>query len=107
MMENVAYDASGQLLTGSFMDYGIPRADSMPEIASALEEIPAQTNPLGIKGIGESGTIGAPPTLVNAVLDALRPLGVSDIDMPMTPMRVWQAIRNAQAMVPTSRDAAG
>jgi len=97
LLENVAYDASGQLLTGSFMDYGIPRAGSLPAIASALEEIPAKTNPLGIKGIGESGTIGAPPTLVNAVLDALRPLGVTEIDMPMTPMRVWHAIHTARA----------
>lgn len=96
LLENIAYDASGQLLTGSFMDYGMPRADDLPDIASTLEEIPAKTNPLGIKGIGESGTIGAPPTIVNAVLDALRPLGVEDIDMPLTPLRVWQAILKAR-----------
>lgn len=96
LIENIAYDPSGQLLTGSFMDYGIPRADDLPDIASTLEEIPAKTNPLGIKGIGESGTIGAPPTIVNAVLDALRPLGVEQIDMPLTPLRVWQAIQNAK-----------
>ena len=96
LLENIAYDASGQLLTGSFMDYGLPRASDLPTIASALEEIPATTNPLGIKGIGESGTIGAPPTIVNAVLDALRPLGVEAIDMPLTPPRVWQAIQKAQ-----------
>ena len=95
LLENIAYDASGQLLTGSFMDYGMPRAADLPDIASALEEIPAKTNPLGIKGIGESGTIGAPPTIVNAVLDALRPLGVTEVDMPLTPLRVWQAIQKA------------
>jgi carbon-monoxide dehydrogenase large subunit len=96
LIENIAYDSSGQLLTGSFMDYGMPRADDLPDITSALEEIPAKTNPLGIKGIGESGTIGAPPTIVNAVLDALRPLGVEEIDMPLTSLRVWQAIQKAK-----------
>jgi carbon-monoxide dehydrogenase large subunit len=98
LIENVAYDPeSGQLLSGSFMDYGMPRADDFPDFVSALEEIPAKTNPLGIKGIGESGTIGAPPTVINAVIDALRPLGVDHIDMPATPFRVWQAIHNAKA----------
>jgi len=97
LIENITYDSqSGQLLTGSFLDYGMPRADDLPNIVSKLEEIPAKSNPLGIKGIGESGTIGAPPTLVNAVLDALRPLGVVEIDMPLTPHRVWQAIRSAK-----------
>jgi len=96
LLESVAYDPeSGQLLSGSFMDYGMPRATHMPQIESELEEIPAKTNPLGIKGIGESGTIGAPPTIVNAVLDALRDVGVTHIDMPMTPYRVWQAINEA------------
>ena len=95
-MENVAYDPVGQLLTGSFMDYGMPRAEDLPDFVSELEEIPAKTNPLGIKGIGESGTIGAPPTIVNAVLDALRPLGVEHIDMPATPARVWSAINAAK-----------
>jgi carbon-monoxide dehydrogenase large subunit len=97
LLENVAYDPeSGQLLSGSFMDYGMPRATHMPEIESALEQVPAKTNPLGIKGIGESGTIGAPPTIVNAVLDALRDRGVTHIDMPMTPYRVWEAITGAR-----------
>lgn len=97
LLESVSYDSeSGQLLSGSFMDYGMPRAENIPEIVSALEQIPAKTNPLGIKGIGESGTIGAPPTIVNAVLDALRPLGVTHIDMPVTPLRVWQAISDAK-----------
>lgn len=96
LIENVAYDQSGQLVSGSFMDYGMPRAHDMPSIASSLEQIPAKTNPLGIKGIGESGTIGAPPTIVNAALDALRPLGVTHIDMPLTPSRVWHAIQDAR-----------
>jgi aerobic carbon-monoxide dehydrogenase large subunit len=96
LWENVAYDASGQLLTGSFLDYGMPRAEDFPAFVSELVEIPAKTNPLGIKGIGESGTIGAPPTIVNAVLDALRPLGVDHIDMPVTPARVWNAINAAK-----------
>lgn len=95
LWENVAYDASGQLLTGSFLDYGMPRAEDFPPFVSELVEIPAKTNPLGIKGIGESGTIGAPPTIVNAVLDALRPLGVEHIDMPLTPVRIWNAINAA------------
>ena len=97
MLENVAYDSqSGQLLSGSFMDYGMPRASDCPPVASELVEIPAQTNPLGIKGIGESGTIGAPPTIVNAVIDALRPMGVSHLDMPLTPHRVWDSIQTSQ-----------
>ena len=96
LWENVAYDASGQLLTGSFLDYGMPRAEDFPNFVSELVEVPAKTNPLGIKGIGESGTIGAPPTIVNAVLDALRPLGVEHIDMPVTPARVWNAINAAK-----------
>ncbi len=94
LLENVAYDPqTGQLLSGSFMDYAMPRAEHCPNVASELVEIPARTNPLGIKGIGELGTIGAPPTVVNAVIDALRPLNVGHLDMPLTPNRVWQAIQ--------------
>jgi carbon-monoxide dehydrogenase large subunit len=97
LVEQQVYDrGSGQLLTGSFMDYCMPRADLTPEITSALEEVPCLTNPLGVKGIGESGTIGAPPTVINAIIDALKPLGVQDIDMPATPSRVWEAMRQAQ-----------
>jgi carbon-monoxide dehydrogenase large subunit len=104
LLEHQVYDRqSGQLLSGSFMDYGMPRADSMPNVDSELEEIPCKTNPLGVKGIGESGTIGAPPTVINALLDALAPLGVHQIDMPATPMRVWQSIARAQsAQAPAS-----
>jgi carbon-monoxide dehydrogenase large subunit len=92
LFENIVYDQeSGQLITGSFLDYGMPRAGDFPQIVSEFVEIPATTNPLGVKGIGEAGTIAAPPTVVNAVLDALRGLGVEHLDMPLTPARIWQA----------------
>jgi len=97
LCEETAYDPqTGQLLSGSFLDYAMPRAEHMPDVISELTEVPARTNPLGIKGIGESGTIGAPPTVVNAVLDALKSLGVEHLDMPLTPSRVWSAIRTAK-----------
>lgn len=97
LTERVVYDDDGQLLTGSFMDYGMPRADLLPPIAFSTIEVPCQTNFMGIKGAGEAGAIGAPPALVNAVLDALAADGVADIDMPLTPERVWRAIREARA----------
>jgi carbon-monoxide dehydrogenase large subunit len=98
LMEQIVYDDDGQLLTGSFMDYALPRADDLPEIATHTDESsPCRINPLGAKGVGELGTVGATPTVVNAVLDALRPLGVTDIAMPATPERVWRAIREARA----------
>jgi len=102
-MEHQVYDRdSGQLLTGSFMDYAMPRAVDLPNIEAEMEEVPCKTNPLGVKGIGESGTIGAPPTVINAVIDALRPLGVEQIDMPATPMRVWETIREARGRHPAA-----
>jgi carbon-monoxide dehydrogenase large subunit len=98
LIEHQVYDRqSGQLLSGSFMDYGMPRADNMPDVQAELEEVPCKTNPLGVKGIGESGTIGAPPTVINALIDALKPLGVASIDMPATPGRVWETIARAKA----------
>ncbi len=98
LIEDIVYDrGSGQLLSGSFMDYGMPRADNFPPFAVAFEEIPCRTNPLGVKGIGEAGAVASPPTIINAILDALDPLGVTDIDMPATPSRVWQAIARALA----------
>jgi carbon-monoxide dehydrogenase large subunit len=101
LIENVVYDqTSGQLVTGSFLDYGMPRADDLPSFVSELVEIPAKTNPLGIKGIGEAGTIAAPPTVVNAVLDALHDLGVEHLDMPLTPARIWQAVNSAKQAPP-------
>jgi carbon-monoxide dehydrogenase large subunit len=98
LLEKQVYDdRSGQLVTGSFMDYGMPRADMLPSVEAELEEVRCKTNPLGVKGIGESGTIGAPPTVINAIIDALEPLGVDQIDMPATPARVWETIRRAKA----------
>ncbi len=96
LTENVVYDPeSGQMLTGSFMDYCPPRADIVPSFAFKTNEVLCTTNPMGIKGAGEAGTIGAPPVLVNAVVDALADHGIRHIDMPLTPLRVWQAIQAA------------
>jgi carbon-monoxide dehydrogenase large subunit len=98
MTENAVYDAaSGQLLSGSFMDYALPRADNLPDIEVELVEVPCVTNPLGVKGAGEAGSIGSPPAVVNAVIDALAPLGLTHLDMPVTPERVWKAIATAKA----------
>jgi aerobic carbon-monoxide dehydrogenase large subunit len=98
LMENVAFDReSGQMLTGSFMDYAMPRAADLPHYALDFVDVPARTNPLGVKGVGEAGCVGAPPAVILAILDALRPLGVEHIDMPATPPRVWQAIQGARA----------
>jgi carbon-monoxide dehydrogenase large subunit len=97
LMEAVLYDGSGQLVTGSFQDYCMPRADDLPDIVSELTEVPSPTNPLGVKAAGEAGCTGAPPAVIGAILDALRPLGVDHIDMPATPSRVWSAIQRAKA----------
>jgi carbon-monoxide dehydrogenase large subunit len=98
LFEELAYDPhSGQLLTGSFMDYAMPRADDMPPFDVGHHEVPTKVNPLGAKGVGEAGTVGALPALLNAVNDALAPLGVRHLDMPVTPERVWRAIREARA----------
>ena len=97
LMERVVYDADGQLLTGSFMDYGIPRADDLPSFVTYTDESqPCKINPLGAKGVGELGAVGGTPTVINAIVDALRPLGVTDLAMPATPERVWRAIRDAR-----------
>ena len=97
LMEEVVYDPeSGQLLSGSFIDYCMPRADDFPHIEVGFEEIPSTSNPLGVKGVGEAGAVPAPPAIIEAILDALRPLGVMDIAMPATPQRVWQSIRDAK-----------
>jgi carbon-monoxide dehydrogenase large subunit len=98
LIENCVYDReTGQLLTGSFMDYAMPRADDFPEFKIGHVCTPCTHNPLGTKGCGEAGAIGSPPAIINAVLDALAPLGVKDIDMPATPHRVWQAIQAVKA----------
>ena len=98
LLENCVYDRdSGQLLTGSYMDYAMPRADDLPEFKIGHVCTPCTTNPLGTKGCGEAGAIGSPPAVMNAVLDALAPLGVKDMDMPASPHRVWKAIQEARA----------
>jgi aerobic carbon-monoxide dehydrogenase large subunit len=100
LVEHCAYDAAdGQLVSGSFMDYAIPRADDLPLMQSEFDETqPCTHNPLGAKGCGEAGAIAAPAAIVGAVLDALAPLGVTDLDMPLTPERIWRAIRAAAAL---------
>jgi carbon-monoxide dehydrogenase large subunit len=96
LFEDLVYDAeTGQLLAGSFMDYAMPRADDVPFFEVDSHEVPTAVNPLGAKGVGEAGTVGALPALVNAVNDALAPLGVRHLDMPVTAERVWRAIREA------------
>ena len=95
LMEQVVYGDDGQLLTGTFMDYALPRAADLPPFRTVRQETRSPDNILGAKGIGESGTIGAPAALVNAAIDALAPLGVRHLDMPLTPMRVWAAIQQA------------
>jgi carbon-monoxide dehydrogenase large subunit len=94
LYEQAVYDESGQLLTGSLMDYCVPRADQFPPMVNAFDEsVPCQTNLLGVKGCGEIGTIGAVPVVVHAVLDALAEHGVSHLEMPLTPEKVWRALR--------------
>jgi len=103
LLERCVYDPhSGQLLSGSFMDYAIPRADDLPAISVTSRDVPSPTNPLGVKGAGEGGTVGAPGAVIHAILDALAPLGVTHIDMPATPERVWRAIQDASAPPVTS-----
>jgi carbon-monoxide dehydrogenase large subunit len=97
LLERCVYDTeSGQLLTGSYMDYAMPRADDLPSFKVATKVTPCTHNPLGAKGCGEAGAIGAPPALMNAVHDALAVAGVKYLDMPATPHRVWQAIQSAK-----------
>jgi carbon-monoxide dehydrogenase large subunit len=99
LLENLVYDpGSGQMVSGSFMDYAMPRADDMPAMTVLSNPVPTPNNPLGVKGAGEAGTVGALPAVINAVVDALRPLGVTHLDMPATPARVWAAIRTARAL---------
>ena len=98
VLEHTAYDSgSGQLLAGSFMDYALPRAADLPDIEVDLIEVPCGTNPLGVKGAGEAGAVGSPPAVINAIVDALRGAGVSSIDMPATPEKVWRALHGARA----------
>jgi aerobic carbon-monoxide dehydrogenase large subunit len=95
LLERAVYDPNGQLLTGSFMDYALPRAETVPKIAVGFHPVPATSNPLGVKGCGEAGVTGALPAVMNAVLDALATRGVHTLDMPATPERVWRALQAA------------
>jgi carbon-monoxide dehydrogenase large subunit len=95
LYEEVIYDDQGQLVTGELMDYALPKASQMPWFETDRTETPSPVNPLGVKGVGEAGTIGATPAIVNAVVDALAPYGVTHLDMPLRPEKVWKVI-NAQ-----------
>ena len=95
--EVIIYDAeSGQLISGSFMDYQMPRADDIPPRDIETRAVPTAVNPLGVKGVGEAGTVGSLVATVNAICDALSPLGIRHIEMPATPARVWAAIQAAK-----------
>jgi carbon-monoxide dehydrogenase large subunit len=97
LLEHTVYDpASGQLLSGSLMDYPLPRADDLPSFDTTLAELPTSANPLGVKGSGQAGSIAAPQTILGAIVDALAPLGIDHLDMPATPERIWRAIRGAR-----------
>ena len=98
LMEHMVYDPdSGQMLAGSLMDYTMPRSDDLCSFEVESNPVPTTANPLGVKGAGEAGTVGALPAVISAVGDALRPLGIRDIGMPATPERLWRAIRRASA----------
>jgi len=95
LYEQVVYDETGQLVTGTFVDYALPTAAELPSFTLEHMETPTPLNPIGAKGIGEAGTIGATPAVQSAVIDAVSHLGVRHIDMPTTPQRVWEAIQAA------------
>jgi aerobic carbon-monoxide dehydrogenase large subunit len=96
LMEAMIHGAGGEPIVGGFGEYAMPRATDLPAFETGHTEVPTTLNPLGAKGVGEGATIGATPAVVNAVLDALAPLGVTDVPMPMTPMRVWRALERAR-----------
>jgi carbon-monoxide dehydrogenase large subunit len=99
LYERIHYDEDGQLVTGTFVDYALPSASELPNFETDRTETPSPTNALGVKGVGEAGTIAASPAVTNAVIDALRPLGVTYLNMPLTPMRVWEALEQAKGGV--------
>jgi aerobic carbon-monoxide dehydrogenase large subunit len=101
-MELAVYDRDGQLLTGSYMDYAMPRAADVPLVGVADHPSPAKTNPLGVKGCGEAGCAGGLASVMNAVIDALAERGIRHLDMPLTPFRIWQALHATEA-APQSR----
>jgi carbon-monoxide dehydrogenase large subunit len=96
MYEEVVYDENGQLLTGSLMDYAVPKAGQLPHFTTDHTCTPSPVNPMGVKGVGEAGTIGSTPALVNAVVDALSPFGVRHMDMPVKPEKVWRVLHAAR-----------
>jgi len=97
LLEHTVYNRqSGQLPSGSFLDYALPRADDLPPLDITLAELPTSVNQLGVKGAGQAGCMAAPQTIINAILDALAPFGIAHIDMPATPERVWRAIHRAR-----------
>lgn len=98
LWEGAVYDEQGQLLSGTFMDYTMPKARFFPKFETAFTETPSPVNQLGVKGIGETGTIAATPAVVNAVIDALKPFGVKELDMPLTPEKIWHVLRNGREM---------
>jgi carbon-monoxide dehydrogenase large subunit len=97
MMEHAIWETdTGQMITGSFMDYTMPRADTLPTYGLTLHEIPTASNPLGVKGVGEAGPTAAPPAVINAIVDALRPYGILHVPMPATAQVIWQVIQEAR-----------
>jgi carbon-monoxide dehydrogenase large subunit len=92
LLEQVVHGPDGQLLTGSLLDYAVPRAETVPRLELDRTETLTPRNPLGAKGVGESATVGTPCALANAVIDALRPLGLSEVELPLTPERLWRLI---------------
>jgi carbon-monoxide dehydrogenase large subunit len=100
LWEGAVYDENGQLLSGSMMDYAVPKASFLPNIELGNTETPSPTNPLGVKGVGETGTIASTPAVVNAVIDALSPFGIKHLDMPLTPEKVWRAMKSAAPVLP-------
>jgi carbon-monoxide dehydrogenase large subunit len=107
MYEEARYDENGTLLTGNMSTYRVPSAAELPSFTLDRTVTPSSTNPMGVKGIGEAGTIASPPAVLNAVADALRPLGVEFIDLPASAERVWRAIQAAKGQAPAERPAEG
>jgi aerobic carbon-monoxide dehydrogenase large subunit len=105
LYEEAVYDDDGNLVTGTMVDYLIPGAPEIPNMILDRTETPSPTNPMGVKGIGESGAIAASPAVVNAVIDALSHEGITHIDMPASPMRVWQTLQEARGREAGTRDA--
>jgi aerobic carbon-monoxide dehydrogenase large subunit len=97
LYERIHYDEAGQLVTGTFVDYALPSAAEVPTFELDRTETPSTTTSMGVKGVGEAGTIAATPAITNAVIDALRPAGVDFINMPLTPQRVWEAVSGGAA----------